>query len=240
MATSRYENPALRSWWTRHAEAWRSSGVSLGRYCAHHRLNRHTFRRWLEALGLSQAVALGEESRRELAAKRRRPKLSRDGRSRAVAAFWAMHVEALAWSGLTLSGYAQALRLPAKSLRTWRDRIEAEEVTGDWRSVLHPAARAQLSTGAKRGAKHEDGLTGATDGRRRRFPETEKLAIVEEAERSKLGVSGVARRHGIARSMLVRWRKQLGRTPEARLVSISLTDGELAHLLPNLGERTAR
>ena len=46
-----------------------------------------------------------------------------------------MHVEALAWSGMSLSAYAAALRLSAKSLRTWRDRIEAEEGAGHWRTV---------------------------------------------------------------------------------------------------------
>ena len=239
MATSRYENPALRSWWSRHAESWRESGLSVGRYCAHHRLDRHTFRRWLTALGLSQAVALEAERRRELAAKRRRPRLSRDGRSRAVAAFWAMHVEALEWSGMTLSGYAQALRLSAKSLRTWRDRIEAEEVSGDWRARLHPAARAQISTGASSALKHWSGLTSAAEARRRRFTRAEKLAIVAEAERSKRGVSAVARRHGIDPSVLFRWRAKLGRAPETRLVGVVLSDGDLADLLPDLGERTA-
>lgn len=172
-------------------------------------------------------------------ARRRRPRLSRDGRSRAVAAFWAMHVEALAWSGLTLSGYAAALRLSAKSLRTWRDRIDAGEASSDWRSALHPAARAQISTGAKGDAKHEAGLTEAPGPHRRRFSEAEKLAIVRESERSKRGVSGVARRHGIDRSMLVRWRKQLGPTQEARLVGVTLSDGALADLLPPLRSRTA-
>lgn len=241
MAKSRFENPALRSWWSRHAESWRASGLSMGAYCAAHRLNRHTFRRWLEALGLSHQIALAEEIRRERAARRRRPKLSKDGRSRAVRAFWAMHVEALAWSGLTLSGYAQALRLPVKSLRTWRDRIESEEVTADWRAALHPAARAQISTRTSSAACGDGGLTSRGEPRRRRrFTPAERAAVVEAAEAPGASAAEVCRRHAIATSMLFRWRAQLGRAPEARLVSVSLTEGELAGLMPDLGERTAR
>jgi len=212
----------------------------MGAYCAAHRLNRHTFRRWLEALGMSHQIALAEEIRRERAAKRRRPKLSKDGRSRAVQAFWAMHVEALAWSGLTLSGYAEALRLSAKSLRTWRDRIESEEVTADWRAVLHPAARAQISTRASSAACDELGLTSRGEPRRRRrFTDAEQLAIVEEAAAPGVSAAEVCRRHGIATSMLFRWKNQLGRGETARLVSVTLAGGELADLLLQLGERTA-
>jgi transposase-like protein len=220
--------------------AWRESGLSVAKYARAHRLDRKTFLRWLKALELSQVVALEAERRRELAAGRRRPKLSRDGRSRAVAAFWGMHVEALAWSGLPLTRYAAALRLSAKSLRKWRDRVQAEEVSGDWRGVLHPAARAQISSGLSSAACDDLGLTaGGEPRRRRRFSEAEQRAILEAAGAPGASAAEVCRRHGIATSMLFRWRRQLGESEEARLVSIALSDGALADLLPNLGSRTA-
>lgn len=42
---------------------------------------------------------------------------------------------------------------------------------------------------------------------RRRWSREEKLAIVDEAARTKTSVSAVARRHGIAPSLLFRWRR---------------------------------
>ena len=240
MARSRFQNPALRAWWSRHAEAWRESGLPLATYARSHRLNRKTFRRWLAALELSQAVALEAERRRRLAAKRRRPRLSRDGRSRAVRAFWAMHVEVLRWSGMSVSRYAAALRLSDGALKKWRNRIEAEEeVSGDWRALLHPAARAQISSGLSSAACDERGLTAAGEPRRRRrFSEAQKLAIVEEACAPGASAAEVCRRRGIVTSMLFRWRRELGRTDEARLVGVTLADGDIADLLPKIGERT--
>ena len=45
---------------------------------------------------------------------------------------------------------------------------------------------------------------------RRRWSQAEKRSIVAEAARSGTGVSAVARRHGIAPSLLFRWKQQLG------------------------------
>ena len=69
-----------------------------------------------------------------------------------------MHVEALNWSGLTVTHYAAALKISGHSLRRWRDLFEAEEISIDWRAHLHPSARANLSTSAKTSAaKESDG-----------------------------------------------------------------------------------
>jgi hypothetical protein len=62
--------------------------------------------------------------------------LSSDRRSRAVQAYWAIHVEALNWSGMSVTHYVQALDIPAYSLRCWRDLLDAEAVSIDWRARL--------------------------------------------------------------------------------------------------------
>jgi hypothetical protein len=49
-------------------------------------------------------------------------RVSTDTRSRAVQAFWAMLVEALNRSGMSVRDYANALLLSPWSLRKWRDR----------------------------------------------------------------------------------------------------------------------
>lgn len=66
----------------------------------------------------------------------------------ALPAFWGMHVEAMNWSGLGLAEYAAALGLSPHALRKWRARLEEFEAEVDWRSLLHPSARAQLSSAA--------------------------------------------------------------------------------------------
>ena len=61
-------------------------------------------------------------------------------RSRAVQAFWAMHVEALNWSGMSSGEYANALLLSPSALRKWHARFDDGEVAIDWRAHLHPSA----------------------------------------------------------------------------------------------------
>jgi transposase-like protein len=147
--------------------------------------------------------------------------VSTDIRSRAVQAFWAMHVEAMNWSGMAVREYAASLQLSPTSLRKWRDRFENAEVEVDWRAHLHPSARPKISTGASSAAKEcspENDLTAARDaepthdGRsnRRSFTDKEKLAVVLESEQPGMSVAEVCRRHGIVTSMVFRWRVQFG------------------------------
>jgi len=44
-------------------------------------------------------------------------------RSRGIQAFWAMHVEAMNWSGMSVREYAAAQSLLPTSLKKWRDRL---------------------------------------------------------------------------------------------------------------------
>ena len=168
--------------------------------------------------------------------------MSADKRSKAVQAFWAMHVEAWLWSGLTASVYAKVHHLTRQTLVKWRDRLEAEPEGIDWREMLHPSARprtngGRISTGAKTGAKAQEAETVLTeapaadpprDGRsnRRSFTSEQKRAIVMEAEAPGVSVAAVARRHEIATSMVFRWRSQfgLGRGKPARLAAVRIAE----------------
>ncbi|MHB0767025.1 IS66 family insertion sequence element accessory protein TnpA [Bradyrhizobium sp. 1.29L] len=210
-----------------HIEAWRKSGLSRRGYCRQHRLDQGTFARWLNALVDVEAIRVQAELKREERRLRRPLKLSSDARSRAVQAFWAMHVEAMTWSGMSVRAYAKAHGISRFGLQRWRDLIDAQEVEIDWRAQLHPSARAQISTSASSAAKEstvESGLTEASsvdpsdDGRasRRRFSDGEKLAIVRESEAPDASAAEVCRRHGIVTSMLFRWRVQFGFGRQAR------------------------
>jgi len=231
VATKHFENAARREWWAVHIEAWQRSGLSQRRYCRTHRLTDTTFTRWLRAIADAEVAKIRVQNARILAEtehderrrrrKGRRFKLSEDKRNQAVQAFWAMHVETLNWSGMTLTHYAAAAKLSRSSLRRWRDLIDGGEVEIDWRAQLHPSARPQISTSANSAAKEsvvEPDLTDATaadsarDGRanRRSFTSEEKLAIVLECEQPGNSVSAVARAHRLATSALFRWRAGFG------------------------------
>jgi transposase-like protein len=241
VASKHFENKARREWWSVHVEAWRRSGLSQSKYCHAHRLTETTFNRWLKSINGAQTARTAAELLREQRRLRRRggpAALCKSKRSVAVQAFWAMHVEAMTWSGSTATHYAAAHHISANSLRRWRDLFESGEVGVDWRAHLHPSARPPISTSAKGSANDcaaECGLTAATDAEsrmpekqtRRSFTAEEKLAIVLETERADETVSSVARRHGIVTSVVFRWRAELGfgKNKSAKLAPVKLADG---------------
>jgi transposase-like protein len=222
-------------------EAWQRSGLSQRRYCAQHRLTETTFLRWRKALTNEKASQTKAELLREEQRERRRKRqirLSTDVRSKAVQAYWAMHVEAMTWAGMSAQAYAKAHRLSSHSLKRWRSLFEVGDVDIDWRTHLHPSARPPISTSAKGSANDcvaESGLTAATDVEsrmsekqtRRSFTSEEKLAIVRETERAGETVSSVARRRGIVASVVFRWRAELGlgKNKSAKLAAVKLADG---------------
>jgi transposase len=64
----------------------------------------------------------------------------------------------------------------------------------------------------KRSAQIER-LEGVETGRRRRWSEDEKLKIVLESLQTPRSVSSTARRHGISRSLLIKWRRSFRPEP---------------------------
>ncbi|TPK30687.1 transposase [Mesorhizobium sp. B2-5-4] len=147
----------------------------------------------------------------------------------ALRAFWSMHVEAMNWSGMGHAEYAAALGLSRHALRIWRDRLEESGDEMDWRSLLHPSARAQLSSAANCTRRRYRLTPDAVDGRssRRRFSDEQKRAIVQETEKPGVAVAQVCRRHGIATSMAFRWREEFGLTARkaTELALVEITDG---------------
>ncbi|MFD9896938.1 IS66-like element accessory protein TnpA [Mesorhizobium sp. NPDC059025] len=69
----------------------------------------------------------------------------------------------------------------------------------------------------------------AADGRsnRRRFSDEQKREIVQEAEKSGITVARVCRRHGVATSMVFRWRVEFGLTARKapQLATVVFADG---------------
>ncbi len=249
-----FENKARQSYWVVHVEAWRRSGLTRTEYCRVHRLTKDTLDRWLKYFAGNDAARkhaeyqaeLRRQKRVEERAKRHKKRarlrfaVSTDVRNRAVQAFWAMHVEAMNWSGMGVREYAAALHLSPTSLRTWRNRLDEGEVEIDWRAHLHPSARPVVGTSAS-GAPAESSLTASSKddpGARRQparrfFSDEEKHAIALESDQPGVSVSQVARKHGIVTGMLFRWRVQFGvaQKKRAKLAHVALTEGTPAALL---------
>jgi hypothetical protein len=239
---------AKRAWWQVHVDAARESGLSGADYCRKQGLNYDSFRRWRVAL--DEWEARKTEHRRRW--KHRYKPVSQDVRRKATQAFWAMHVEAWMWSGLALQDYATTFRLSPFSLRRWRNMIEAAEFDIDWRTMLHPSALPLIGTKISprtKGVEAAEGLTTASEGDarkrapRRTFTTEQKVAILLEADRPGQTISSVSRAHGIATSVLFRWRDQLGIGQEkpALILPVRLAEGRadragppslLADLLP--------
>ncbi|MFG1384562.1 IS66 family insertion sequence element accessory protein TnpA [Xanthobacter versatilis] len=256
-----FENTARQSFWVVHIEAWRQSGLDRTNYCRQHGLWKCTFDRWLKYLAGKEAARkhveyqaeLRRVKRREAEEKRqkRRARLrfsvSTDERNRALQAFWAMHVEAMNWSGMGMREYAAALNLSPTSLRKWRDRLDEGEVEIDWRAHLHPSARPVVGTSASK--KPADGLlTAPSKGEpeaprqpiRRVFSDEEKRAIALESDQAGVSVSSVARKHGIVTGLLFRWRVQFGvaQKKRAKLAPVALDEGTpAARVLQDLMQR---
>ena len=194
MASKHFQNKGRCEWWSIHMEAWQRSGLSQRRYCAQHRLTETTFLRWRKALMNENALQTKAELLREEQRERQRKRhirLSTDMRSKAVQAYWAMHVEAMTWAGMSAQAYAKAHRLSLHSLKRWRSLFEVGDVEIDCRTHLHPSARPLLGDSLKDITKALPAglrLTSATEEapgreqrRRRKFSAEEKLAIVLES-----------------------------------------------------------
>lgn len=221
------DNPARRAWWQVHVNAQRTSGLTVAKYCRQHRLTCWSFYKWRRELTDWEERKLQQK----LKTRRRNRPISPDKRRQATQAFWAMHVEAWQWSGLPLRDYTAALRLSPHSLKRWRNLIEAEEVVIDWRALLHPSARPLISTNISTRTKESErakALTAAIEAEagppkratRRRYTTEQKIALLLETERHGESVSSVGRAHGIATSVLFRWRDQFGLAKEKPAVLV--------------------
>ena len=197
---------ASRSWekannpyWSEHVETWYRGHQEPTEYCRRRKLSITAFGQSVHNLVSPEDLrkrAKHLQKLRRKAVKKAPPKRPRrspryrysvrtDSGPIALRAFWSMHVEAMNWSGMGLAEYAAALGLSPHALRIWRDRLEDSGDDMDWRSLLHPSARAQLSSAANCARRKYRLTPDAVDGRsnRRRFSDEQKRAVVLETEK---------------------------------------------------------
>ena len=166
MAPRRSWAKANNPFWSKHVAAWYRSALEAEHYCRKHDLSTTSLMRWARHLLSAEDLrkraqhqrnllqkASKRQQKKEPSKRQRRPRRYRygvrtDNGPIALQAFWRMHVEAMNFSGMGHAEYAAAFGLSPHSLRIWRDRLEQSGNEMDWRSLLHPSARAQLSSAA--------------------------------------------------------------------------------------------
>jgi Transposase len=152
-------------------------------------------------------------------------------RERYGEAFWRAHHEAWRQSDLNQREYCEAQGLPLKAFGNWRAKFKAEPQPPP-RKLLY--RRGGLSHTLSHSPSHtlshvtypsswSEGpvVPPARDGHRRRFSEADKRRILEEAAEPNASLAKIARRYGIARRVLCRWKQELA--PPV-FVAVQITD----------------
>ena len=162
-----------------------------------------------------------------------------DRRARYGEAFWRAHHEAWKRSDLNQREYCEAQGLSLKAFGNWRAKFKAEP-EAPVRKLLY--RRGGISHTPSHRLSHTFDHTPShvtypslevdevlvvppvRDGHRRRFSDAQRAHILAEAARPGASISEVARRYGIARRVLCRWRQE----EQVRFVDVEIVDGEMA------------
>jgi hypothetical protein len=148
-------------------------------------------------------------------------------------AFWRAHHEAWKRSDLNQREYCQVHSLPQKAFENWRQKFKAEPQPpqrkllyrrrGLSHSLSHTVSHSLSPVAYPSSSPEGPIVPRPREGHRRRFGEADKRRILEEAAQPAASVSEVARRYGIDRRVLCRWKQEL--TPPA-FVAVEITDAE--------------
>ena len=160
------------------------------------------------------------------------------GRARYGEEFWHAHHEAWKRSDLNQREYCASQRISLKAFGNWRAKFMSEP-QAPARKLLY--RRGSVSHSLSHTASHT--LSHVTypsfalspgpivppprAGHRRRFSEDDRRHILIEAAAPGASVSEVARRHGIARRVLCRWRQELA-AASPTFVSVEIVDASPA------------
>jgi hypothetical protein len=166
----------------------------------------------------------------------RRIKMADESRSRVRygEAFWRAHHEAWRRSDLNQREYCEAEGISLKAFGNWRAKFQAEPQPSA-RKLLY--RRGGLSHPLSHGLSHPLShmtypssplpdlvVVPAREGHRRRFREADRRRILEEAARPDANLAKIARRYGIARRVLCRWKQELAAAPV--FVAVQITDAD--------------
>jgi hypothetical protein len=155
-------------------------------------------------------------------------------RARYGEAFWRAHHEAWHRSDLNQREYCEAQGIPLKAFGNWRAKFKAEPQPSARKllyrrgGLSHPLSHS-LSHPLSHMTYPSSPLPGpvvppAREGHRRRFGEADRRQILEEAAQPDASLAKIARRYGIARRVLCRWKQELAAAPV--FVAVQITDAD--------------
>jgi transposase-like protein len=125
-------------------------------------------------------------------------------------AFWRSHLEGWRRSDLNQREYCEAHGLPLKRFGNWRAKFKQEDEAPRKLLYRRSGALSHMTKWARHMTNEPGlpvpGLPPAAAGRRS-FSEAEKRRIVDEASQLGVTLSQVARRYGISRRVLFRWKE---------------------------------
>lgn len=153
-------------------------------------------------------------------------------------AFWRAHHEAWKRSDLNQRQYCEAYDIPLKAFGNWRAIFKAEPQPPERKllyrrrgfspplsPLLNPPLSHPLSHRAYPSSWSGSPIVPrAREGHRRRFSEADKRRIVDEATQADTSIAEVARRYGIDRRVLRRWKVELATVTVPTFVSVEITD----------------
>ena len=147
--------------------------------------------------------------------------------------FWRAHHEAWKRSDLNQRQYCEVHGLPQKGFENWRQKFRAEPQPPVRkllyrRGALSPPLSPPVSPLLSPGTYPSSQLAGPIvprprEGHRRRFSYGDKQWILQEATRPGTSAADVARRYGIDKRVLRRWKQELVATPPT-FVTLQVTD----------------
>ena len=173
------------------------------------------------------------------------PRLSPEKRAE-LEAFWRAHHEAWKRSDLNQREYCEVNDLPLKRFGNWRAQFRREPrpepldllyrrgglshsfshrlshtLSHKLSHRLSPKSNDQAEV--RRAPNHAPIVPPVREGRRRKFSEADKNAIVRAACRPGAVISDVARHYGVAPRVLFRWKSQLAVADQAaRFVTVEV------------------
>ena len=152
-------------------------------------------------------------------------------RQRYGEAFWRAHHEAWKRSDLNQREYCEAQGIPLKAFGNWRAKSKAEPQPPERKllyrrcglshTLSHPLSPTLSHVTYPTSWSEGPIVPPPRDGHRRRFSEADKRRILEEAAQPNVSLAQIARRHGIARRVLCRWKQELA--PPV-FVAVQITD----------------
>ena len=159
-------------------------------------------------------------------------------RARYGEAFWRTHHEAWKRSDLNQREYCEAQGIPLKAFGNWRAKFKTEPQppgrkllyrrSGLSHTLSHSLSHTlshTLSHGTYPSSAPAQGpiVPPARAGHRRSFSAADRRHILAEAAEPGMSLSEVARRYGIARRVICRWRQELA-VDKPIFVEVEITD----------------